>query len=62
MTTSEIKTWIEVDYLLHRQWMSAMMPLDDYIIEYKSSLEKYIDREKQKIACNVHGSQVLCFH
>lgn len=62
MTTSEIKTWIEIDYLLYRQWMSAMMPLDDYIIEYKSSLEKYIDREKQKIACGVSWNHVLCLH
>jgi hypothetical protein len=49
MTDEEIKLWIKNDNLLHRQWVASMMPIGEYITEYKENLTQYITNKKKYI-------------
>lgn len=42
-----LKQYIQNDYILYRIWQCTMTPLDDYVIEHKEDLVKFINGRRE---------------
>lgn len=42
-----LKQYIQNDYTLYRIWQCTMTPLDDYVIEHKEDLVKFINGRRE---------------